>query len=234
MGSDIGYADERPVHIVFLDSFYIDRLETTNQEYKACVDAGACRPPARLDCCTDTALVLWLSYFGNPTYDRYPVMWLDWYRAKDYCQWRGARLPTEAEWEKAARGTDGRVFPWGNDPPTPDRLNFAWEKGEFNGLKPLPGSAPVGSYPKGASPYGVLDMAGNVYEWVEDIYAPNYYQSSPLINPTGPTTGKYRIARGGSFYNTMFRERAPNRNNAFLPADLPQFDAGVRCAISTP
>ncbi len=231
MGSDAGFPDEEPVHKVYLDTFYVDKFETTNREYKACVDAGACHLPVRLDCCTDTQLVLWPSYFGDPDFDNYPVTYLDWYDARDYCTWRGVRLATEAEWEKAARGADGRIYPWGNDPPSPGLLNFAWLPREFE-QRALPGTAPVGSYPAGASPYGVMDLLGNVYEWVADIYDPNYYSVSPYHNPTGPAEGKYRIARGGSFYNTAFRNRASNRNNAFLPADLAHFDAGVRCAMS--
>jgi len=233
MGSDTGFPDEVPVHQVDLDAFYIDKLETTNKEYKACMDAGACRPPVRLDCCTDTQLVLWVTYFGDPKFDDYPVIYLDWHRASDYCAWRGARLPTEAEWEKAARGPDGRVYAWGSDQPRPGLLNFAWSPGEFD-QRALPGTAAVGSYPDGASPYGVLDMLGNVYEWVEDRYDPRYYAVSPDRNPTGPTEGNYRIARGGSFFNTAFRNRAANRNNAFLPADLAHFDAGARCAMNAP
>lgn len=233
MGSDKGFPDEIPVHRVTLDGFFIDKLETTNKGYKACVDAGACRPPARLDCCSDTQYVLWVTYFGDPKFDDYPVTYLDWYRARDYCAWRGARLATEAEWEKAARGTDGRTYPWGNDPPRPGLLNFAWSPSEFD-QRALPGTARVGSYPDGASPYGVLDMLGNVYEWVADRYDPHYYEVSPDHDPTGPIEGRFRIARGGSFFNTAFRQRTSNRNNAFLPDDHAEFDAGARCAMNAP
>jgi formylglycine-generating enzyme required for sulfatase activity len=233
MGSDEGFPDEKPVHIVYVDAFYIDKLEVTNAQYKECVDAGACRPPRRVDCCSNLPLVVWPSYYDNPEYDNYPVTWLDWYDGDDFCAWRGARLATEAEWEKAARGTDDRTYPWGDDPPTPEHLSFTWLPGEFPGKAPV-GPSPVGSFPKGASPYGVLDMVGNVYEWIEDRYEPDYYSVSPAENPTGPAEGKWRIARGGSFFNQAFRNRVSNRNNAFLPADLAHFDAGARCAADVP
>ncbi len=237
MGSDEGFSDELPIHTVYLDAFYIDLLEVTNRNYRACVDAGACEPPARFDCCNkQIAESIWPWYYGNPEYDDYPVIWLNWYHALDYCTWRGARLPTEAEWEKAARGTDGRRYPWGNEDPTPDLLNFLWPDGTFD-ARPRYTTAPVGSYPLGASPYGVLDMAGNVYEWVQDVYAPDYYTRSPYANPPGPeeNEGRWRIARGGSFWNMAFRNRSANRNgDARLPADTAEFDAGARCAKDVP
>ncbi len=235
MGSDEGFPDELPIHSVYVDAFYIDLLEVTNQQYKACVDAGACQPPRRTDCCTENPARKPIRpfYFGNPEYARYPVIFVSWYDALDYCTWRGARLPTEAEWEKAARGTDGRKYPWGNQEPGPELLNFTWLPGDFPG-RPLYNTAPVGSYPLGASPYGVLDMAGNVYEWTWDVYLPDYYAISPYLNPTGPSEGSYRVTRGGSFYNQAFRNRSANRNNAFIPASSVHFDGGMRCAKDAP
>jgi formylglycine-generating enzyme required for sulfatase activity len=231
MGSEAGFPDEMPVHAVYLDAFYIDRLETTNRQYQDCVEAGACRPPRRTDCCTEDPnyYVRWPEYFGNPEFDDYPVIFVSWFDARDYCAWRGARLATEAEWEKAARGPDGRTYPWGNEEPTPDRLNFTWPESAFS-QRPLYRTAPVGSFPAGASPYGVLDMAGNVYEWVYDIYERDYYEHSPYMNPTGPEEGTFRVTRGGSFYNQAFRNRSSNRNNAYIPADSFHFDGGIRCA----
>jgi formylglycine-generating enzyme required for sulfatase activity len=236
MGSEDGFPDEQPVHTVYLDSFYIDLLEVTNRQYQDCVEAGACNPPRRSDCCTEdpARAPLWPAYFGNPEYDDYPVIFISWYDALDYCAWRGARLPTEAEWEKAARGTDGRLYPWGDREPVPELLNFFWLDGTFD-VRPLNAPAPVGSYPLGASPYGVLDMLGNVYEWVYDFYGPDYYSRSPYESPTGPEEGAYRIARGGSFYNQAFRNRAANRNfDAFTPPASFHFDAGARCAMDVP
>lgn len=231
MGSDKGFVDELPVHTVYLDAFYIDLLEVTNREYQDCVEDGACQPPQRTDCCAENpANSARPAYFGNPEYDEYPVIFISWYDAYDYCTWRGARLATEAEWEKAARGTDGRMFPWGDEEPTPALLNFYWSPGEFD-VMPLNGTAPVGTYPKGASPYGVHDMAGNVYEWVYDIYSPDYYLISPYRNPTGPEEGRWRVTRGGSFHNGWFRNRSSNRNNAYIPGDSVHFDGGARCAM---
>ena len=238
MGSDTGLPDEQPVHAVYLDAFYIDLNETTNAEYRACVDAGVCQPPDYIDCCASPG-TQWYSlrpdYFYSPEYDNYPVTWLSWAKAATYCEWRGTRLPTEAEWEKAARGTDGRLYPWGNEQPTPELANFIWWEGDFD-QRPLYNTAPVGSYPAGASPYSVLDMAGNLYEWVQDLYDPTYYARSPYANPQGPTEeeGSWQIARGGSFWNKPDRLRIPNRNHTYLPPDVGHFDAGVRCAKDPP
>jgi eukaryotic-like serine/threonine-protein kinase len=236
MGSEAGFPDEVPVHKVWVDAFYLDLLEVTNKEYKACVDAGACQPPRRFDCCTEDpdGYVAWGEYYGNPEFDSYPVIFITWYDAQDYCTWRGARLATEAEWEKASRGTDARTYPWGNDDPNPDLLNFLWKDGEFTDRRPLYTTSPVGSYPLGASPYGILDMAGNVYEWLWDRYDPDYYANTPYENPKGPDDGEYRLTRGGSFWNQAFRNRSANRNNAFIPADSFHFDGGARCAIDPP
>ncbi len=235
MGLDDGLGDERPAHPVYLDDYYIDLTETTNRQYRACVEDGACEPPQRTDCCTEFpgAYIAWPDYFENPAFDDYPVIFLRWLDAAAYCEWRGARLPSEAEWEKAARGTDGRIYPWGNEPPAPGLLNFYWPPGTF-AETPLYTTAPVGSYPAGASPYGVLDMAGSVYEWVQDWYAPDYYASSPYENPTGPAEGFHKVSRGGSFFNQAFRQRAVGRNNAWLPVDSFHFDGGVRCADDVP
>lgn len=238
MGSEDGLPDEQPMHSVLLDAFYIDLNETTNAEYRACVEAGACDPPDYDDCCASPG-TQWVSrypdYFSNPEFDEYPVTWLSWEHASEYCAWRGARLPTEAEWEKAARGTDGRLFPWGNEPPTPELANYIWYEGQFDG-RPAFGTVSVGSYPAGASPYGVLDMAGSVYEWVQDLYDDDYYAYAPTANPQGPTDedGSWQIARGGSFWNKPERLRIPNRNHAYLPPDVGHFDAGVRCAADAP
>jgi eukaryotic-like serine/threonine-protein kinase len=232
MGSETGFPDEVPVHKVWVDAYYLDLLEVTNKAYKACVDAGACESPRRTDCCTEEpgAYVAWPEYFGNPEFDNHPVIFITWYDAYDYCTWRGARLATEAEWEKASRGTDERTYPWGNDEPNPDLINFLWTD-EFPDRRPLYTTSPVGSYPLGASPYGILDLAGNVYEWLWDRYDPDYYARSPYENPQGPDDGEYRLTRGGSFWNQAFRNRSANRNNAFIPADSFHFDGGARCAI---
>lgn len=237
MGNNNGLPDESPEHTVYLDAFYIDKYETTNAEYRACVETGVCDPPEYQDCCGEPSHPEWPSlfpdYFTNPGYDRYPVTWLSWNHAVTYCEWRGARLPTEAEWEKAARGTDGRIYPWGDEEPRPGLLNYMWGREQYD-QRPAYATTPVGSYPEGVSPYGVHDMLGNVYEWVWDKYAADYYANSPYENPTGPESGPNQIARGGSFWNQGFRQAITNRNHTYLPPDGAHFDAGVRCAVDAP
>jgi formylglycine-generating enzyme required for sulfatase activity len=232
-GSEQGFPDEVPVHKVYVDAFYIDLTEVTNEQYRECVKAGDCQPPRRYDCCSEKSVGVWPSYYDNRKFDDYPVVFITWHDALAYCTWRGVRLLTEAEWEKASRGTDARTYPWGNAEPTPSLLNFAWLPKEFE-EKPSYTTMPVGSYPNGASPYGVLDLAGNVYEWVYDVYAPDYYQVSPYDNPKGPEEGAYRVTRGGSFYNQAYRNRSSNRNNAFIPASSFHFDGGARCGMDAP
>lgn len=229
--------DEQPQRTVYLDAFYMDRVETSNAHYQACVEAGVCQPPRRTDCCTEFpgAFIEWPEYFGNPEFDDHPVIFITWYDARDFCEWRGARLATEAEWEKASRGEDGRIYPWGNEPPTPELINLQWPPGTFD-ERPLFTTTPVESYPEGASPYGILNLAGNVYEWVSDVYDQEYYSYAPDRNPPGPSEedGTYRVTRGGSFWNTAYRNRSANRNNAFIPAESFHFDGGVRCALDAP
>jgi formylglycine-generating enzyme required for sulfatase activity len=182
MGSTEGGADEQPVHSVTLDSFWIDQTEVTNAQYARCVAEGICSPPARPSSATRD------SYYGDSQYDDYPVMWVSWDDATTYCQWAGGRLPTEAEWEYAARGPDGHLYPWGNDPPDENLANYGYSVRE---------TTKVGSYPGGQSWVGAMDMAGNVFEWVKDWYG--RYPSEPQVNPTGPASGKYRVLRGGSW-----------------------------------
>ncbi len=217
MGSAGGYPDEQPEHTVDLSAFWIDRTEVTNGAYGLCVQAGACKPPSRK---SSNGID---NYFGNPDYAAFPVIFVSWTAADTYCAWMGGRLPPEAEWEKAARGTDGRVYPWGDAPPDATRANFGDNKWDV---------VAVGQYPAGASPYGLLDMAGNVWEWTGDWYGLDYYKQSPASNPSGPDTGTRRVLRGGSWnFDT------PGLRTTYRLSKAPDFvyaDTGFRCVLPAP
>ena len=179
-------ADEKPQRIVTLEAFWIDRTEVTNAMYARCVAAGKCPAPAQTKSATRPA------YYGAGQYADFPVIYVSWQEARTYCQWAGGDLPSEAQWERAARDSDGRLYPWGSAAPDCKLANFAGCNGD---------TLAVGSNPGGASPYGVLDLAGNVYEWVLDWYQADYYQAAPAQNPPGPASGTQRVLRGGSWYS---------------------------------
>ncbi len=212
MGSDLGeWDDESPRHLVELSAFYIDKYEVTNAEYGKCAAAGKCLPLRyRLD-----------KTLNHPNQPAVAVGWDD---AVAYCRWAGKRLVTEAEWEKAARGTDERSFPWGNE----------WNPKWTNMHNPDDGfekTAPVGSFPKNVSPYGAYDMAGNAWEWTLDYYNPTYYRHSPPKDPQGPKGGVTHTMRGGSWmYDVPFFQLAHNRSPG-RPWIRKQY-VGVRCAKS--
>jgi formylglycine-generating enzyme required for sulfatase activity len=242
IGSDRGDADERPVHTRTLAPYCLDRTEVTVAAYARCVSAGACTP---------AGLTVKFAQFGDADVrqksqfcnsnrkDRqdHPVNCVDWGQADAYCRFAGARLPTEAEWEHAARGDDGRDYPWGADPPTPERLNACdsdclevlqrigipdWES-----LSPdadgAGSTAPVGRYPKGASPYGVLDLAGNVWEWTADWYGP--------YDKGAPARGRVRVTRGGGWLDGNADHLRATVRDTDDPADRLA-GLGFRCAAS--
>jgi len=189
--------NETPQHTVTLDAFWIDQHEVTNGQYKMCVDAGVCSAPRSMRSYSRS------SYYGAPEFNDYPVIYVSWDNAAQYCGWVGKALPTEAQWEKAARGAAGRIYPWGNRRDA-SRVNFCDVSCPF-GYKDASANdgwadtAPVGSYSNGPSPYGVYDMAGNVWEWVADWYDRDYYKHSPRENPKGPSLGVDRVLRGGAW-----------------------------------
>ena len=184
MGSEDGDDDERPVHEVTLDVFWIDRTEVTNSQYEGCVADGTCQAPRK------PSSVRRSSYYGNAQYADYPVIYVSWYDARDFCEWASGRLPTESEWEYAARGPESYAYPWGNQSPSCNLLNYNNCVGD---------TSEVIAYPAGASWVGALDMAGNVWEWVNDWYDSEYYSNSPGENPPGPASGEYRVLRGGAW-----------------------------------
>lgn len=233
MGGNDGNADERPVHSVYLDAYYIDKYEVTNSLYEVCVNDGVCDPPQ------ETSSRTYAPYYGNPQFAEYPVIHVNWYQAEAYCEWRGARLPTEAEWEKAARGTDQYKYPWGN--------SFQCRNGNFDDLMRLDGyvipggpncdgykdTAPVGLFDGGRSPFDIYDMAGNVWEWVADWYDGNYYSDSPDKDPQGPTSGSARVIRGGAWDVANTKNLLATRRIGYDPSTTANY-LGFRCADSLP
>ncbi|MFZ6028630.1 MAG: formylglycine-generating enzyme family protein [Chloroflexota bacterium] len=232
MGADPGSTDfwgaETPAHSITLGEFRIYQNEVTNAMYQACIIAGACPQPAK------TASRTQSSYFTDAAFANYPVINVSHDAATAYCQWAGGRLPTEAEWEKAARGEDSRLHPWGNDPLDATRANSCdancpAEHANADLNDGYADTSPVGSFSQGASPYGVGDMAGNDLEWVADWFQADYYATSPAENPAGPESGTKRVVRGGSWYNDASTMRAAARSS-LNPAE--GYDTvGFRCVV---
>ncbi len=213
------FEDEFPQHTVYLDAYYIDKFEVTNAQFEAFVNATGYRTTAE----EKGEINNWRTAYA-PGMENYPVVWMSWYDADAYCKWAGKRLPTEAEWEKAARGNLGRIFPWGNE----------WDPTKANcGETGYGHTLPVGSFPEGFSYYGARDMAGNVWEWVADWWDPNYYSVSATRNPQGPLTPtQNKILRGGAFKNARWQLRTAHRHTGGPDGYAP--DHGFRCAKSAP
>jgi formylglycine-generating enzyme required for sulfatase activity len=239
-----GNTDEQPQHEVTLPAYCIDRTEVTVAAYAECVAAKGCSAaPLRVNW-TNYSLELvkrfsrWCN--GNDRPD-HPINCVDWDHAAAYCTWKGKRLPTEAEWEYAARGNDGRVYPWGKEPPSAKWLNargdefVAITKRElkedrqtmYNGNDGWETTAPVGSYPEGRSPFGALDMAGNVWEWTADWYG--IYSKLAETNPQGPSTGTSRVHRGGS-WATVDPNKVRAAGRIWRTPNTRDCDLGFRCA----
>lgn len=217
MGSNKGATNAVPEHTVTLDAFWIDQTEVTNGQYAKCVASGSCSAPA------SEVSHNRIAYYGSEKFADFPVINVTWTQAKEYCTWAGRELPTEAQWEKAARGTDGRTYPWGEDVPNYQLLNF------FNPKRQ--DTVKTGSYPDGASVYGALDMSGNVWEWTADWYEEAYYKTSPDTNPTGPTYGYLRTLRGGSWADDRSLVRTINRKG--ITPIYSDYEIGFRCADSS-
>ncbi|NOU12208.1 MAG: formylglycine-generating enzyme family protein [Nitrospira sp.] len=218
MGSEKGDEDEAPTHRVYLNAFYIDKFEVTNGRFAKYVEAIQSEPPWGF---TDKETPV--------IHAERPVRWVNWMDAMGYCLWLGKRLPAEAEWEKAARGTDERTYPWGNDPPTPVHAVYGLKEGGAETV------SVIGNHHMGQSPYGVQDLAGNLYEWVMDWYAEDFYSSfinSPAINPRGPSEGTAKVQRGGSYINTPYRLRSSFRTKGDPTEQDP--NVGFRCVQDAP
>ncbi|MFH1634619.1 MAG: formylglycine-generating enzyme family protein [Chloroflexota bacterium] len=218
---------EIPVNTVYLDEYWIDKYEVTTGQYALCVDTGVCQPPFTFGSSTRA------EYYGTPEYSNYPVIWVKWAMAGTYCEWAGRRLLTEAEWEKAARGTDGRKYPWGNETYSGERANLCDVDCPRSWANPIyddgyPDTAPVGSYPAGASPYGVMDMSGNVWEWTGTLIQP--YPYDPTDGREDPDASGERSWRGGAWNDGYWWMRSSVRYRS-VP-NYWYFNLGFRCASS--
>ena len=220
------YLHEGPVHKVELNNFFMDVYEVSNEEYKKCVADRVCDPPSL------NSANRYSHYYDNENFHDYPVLNVTWNMAKTYCEWRGARLPTEAEWEKAARGTDERTHPWGTFNPTDALYNpvFYEDRANINIDTFNQPTLPITSNSKGLSPYKLYNMAGNVAEWVADWYGETYYEASPYENPLGPSSGVYKVIRGGSVIT--FEARTTARD--FRKPSSDESSIGIRCAMDVP
>jgi len=225
---DLCAAGEKPFHKIMLKEFLIDKYEVSMRDYQKCVEDGACAHHWNDETCH-----IWNGKWGKGVLpQKYrdaskPVMCVDWSQAGKYCKWAGKRLPTEAEWEKSARGNNAFKYAWGNKPePGCGHAVMASEKGAGCGAF---STSPIGTKPYGMSPYGVMDLAGNAWEWVSDWFDEKYYNDSPEENPAGPVTGERRVVRGGGWIDRSLMEFRASRRLGINPADSGN-DIGFRCA----
>jgi len=226
MGSDDGQVDEKPVHTVYLDAFYIDVREVTVADYRKCVEAGACAMPKTVSSYTGI-----LCNWGRPGRENHPINGVDWKGAQDYCRFVNKRLPTEAEWEKAATWKNGRKYPYPSGRPTVSCEDAVMDDGNTYGSSESDGCGKNRTWPVGSKPQemnGTFDMAGNVLEWVEDWYGE--YSVECQRNPRGPSSGARRVFRGGGWYNDASQLRGTARFS-FYPSFRYGF-LGFRCACS--
>jgi formylglycine-generating enzyme required for sulfatase activity len=227
MGSADGPEFDRPVNIFYLNSFYIDKYEVSNSFYKACVDANVCTPPKQSKSATRE------SYYGNPEFGDHPVIAVNWYQVDEYCKWRGGSLPSEAQWEKAARGGNDFIYPWGNTF-NPALLNFCdkncpmgWAMEEFD--DGYEDTSPVDMFEGGQSPYGAFNMSGNVYEWTLDWYDAYPGGNASADEGFGETS---KVVRGGSWFDSDYMLRADHRFK-LMPDDFEDI-VGFRCVWEVP
>jgi formylglycine-generating enzyme required for sulfatase activity/serine/threonine protein kinase len=234
MGNDEGENDERPSRVIRLDPYYMDETEVTNGQYAVCVEQGGCRPPSIANPTYHSA------YYGSAAFENYPVVYVTWQQANNFCQWRQARLPSEAEWERAASFDPVQMqkyrYPWGDtfdgsvtnfcdrNCPRDDR-NVTFNDGHKD-------TAPVASFADGRTPLGLFDMAGNVMEWVSDWYDRRYYESGTATNPLGPLDGQVKVIRGGSYLSSE-KEVTTTRRLRYDPAGALG-TLGFRCAMAAP
>jgi sulfatase modifying factor 1 len=215
MGSANGQPDEAPPHQVSLDAYFIDKFEVSNADYRQCVSEGGCSQTGLPDAFTHPG------YRDDPTFNNHPVIGVTWDQAAAYCRWAGKRLPTEAEWEYAAKGPENLTWPFGNT----FKANLS--------AAGSPDVQPVDSFPGGASPFGVFNLAGNVNEWVQDVYSANFYANSPVTNPVNTGGSGERVFRGGSFANPdgafYTTSRRYSQNRSFSDVDI-----GFRCVSDVP
>lgn len=231
MGTDVQGANpnQNPAHAVYLDAFYIDKYEITNSQFADFISAGGysnrkfwTREGWRFIKNNQIETPLYFGQNKISTEPNQPVIGVSWHEANAYAKWAGKRLPTEAEWEKAARGTDQRLYPWGS------KMDFLRLNYFPHGTKLFA----VGSYPSGASAYGIMDMAGSVWEWTADWYSASYYKQSPETNPKGPANGEYRVLRGGAWDSIRAQLQCTYRH--YEKVSRPSYTLGFRCADDVP